>query len=265
LSSNRSTPIRANDASLSNHMLRVEDNSRSVKLRRLRRYPWRYSLPGGGNCVEVQSGIMKKYLLPILPGLLVVASLASSPAFAVTLSPLENKGNTTYDPNTGLEWLDLRLTAGQSYQSIRNGWNGYTTSEGFRFATRNEILQLYLDAGATAVNSGWNSSNADAASRLLSLVGTTLSLTDLDRSWMFYDPSTEPSLPTSSYVPSAVFGVWKAQGGDQGTFLAPGIFPLLDYSSPEMASALVRAVPEPSSWKTLIATLGVGLFAARRR
>jgi len=36
LSSNRSTPIRANDASLSHHMLRVEDNSRSVKLRHCR-------------------------------------------------------------------------------------------------------------------------------------------------------------------------------------------------------------------------------------
>lgn len=208
---------------------------------------------------------MKQYLPSILRGFLFVAILGLSPAFASTFSALEDRGNTTYDPNTGLEWLDLGLTAGQSYQSIQNGWNGYATSEGFRFATRNEILQLFMHAGATAVNSGWNPSDTEAASHLLSLVGTTLSLTGLDRSWMFYDASTEPALPTSSHVPSAVFGVWRAPGGDQGNFLAPGIFPLQDYSSGEMASALVRVVPEPSTWMLCITALGVSLFVVRRR
>jgi hypothetical protein len=189
--------------------------------------------------------------------------LGLAPAFAD--SPLEDRGNTTYDPKTGLEWLDLGLTAGQSYQSIQNGWNGYTTSAGFRLATRNEILQLFIHAGATGINSGWNPSDAAAASHLLSLIGTTLSLTELDRSWMFYDASTEPSLPTPSHVPSAVFGIWRAPGSDQGVFLAPGIFPLLDYSSGEMASALVRVVPEPSAWMLCVTALSVSFFAAQRR
>jgi hypothetical protein len=206
---------------------------------------------------------MKIYLQSIFRRFLFVAILGLAPAFAGT--PLEDRGNTTYDSNTGLEWLDLGLTAGQSYQSIQNGWNGYTTSEGFRFATRNEIQQLFMDADGTGINSGWDPSDAAAASHLLSLVGTTLSQTDQDRSWMFYDAATEPSLPTSSHVPSSVFGIWRAPGGDQGTFLIPGIFPLLDYSSGEMASALVRVVPEPSAWTLCITALGVSFFAARRR
>jgi hypothetical protein len=206
---------------------------------------------------------MKMYMQSILRGFLFVAILGLAPAFAGT--PLEDRGNTTYDPNTGLEWLDLWLTAGQSYQSIQNGWNGYTTSEGFRLATRDEILQLFTHAGATGINSGWNPTDAAAASHLLSLVGTTLSLTDLDRSWMFYDASTEPSLPTPSHVPSAVFGIWRAPGGDQGAFLTPGIFPSQDYGSGEMASALVRVVPEPSTGMLCISALSVSIFAAQRR
>ncbi len=118
--------------------------------------------------------------------------------------------------------------------------------EGFRLATRNEVLQLFHDPGASGMVSGWNPSDAPAASQLLSLAGTTLPQLDLDRSWMFYDASTEPSLPASSYVLAAVFGIRRAQGGDQGTFTIPGIFPLRDYSSGEMASAMVRVVPEPS-------------------
>jgi hypothetical protein len=208
---------------------------------------------------------MKKQLSSIVIGWLCVTGLGSSAVFARPFIPLEDWGNATYDPNTRLEWLDLGLTAGQSYQSIRNGWNGYTTADGFRFATRNEILQLFFDSGATAHGSGWNVADAVAAGHLLSLMGTTLSLTDVDRSWMFYDPTTEPSLPSPSYVPCAVFGVWRAPGGDEGTFLAPGIFPLQDYSSPEMASALVRVVPEPSAWILLFTGLGLSLRAARRR
>jgi hypothetical protein len=194
-----------------------------------------------------------------------VNSLGLSPAFVGSLTPLEDRGNTTYDPNTGLEWLDLRLTAGKSYQSIRNGWQGYTTSDGYRFATRNEVVQLFIDAGATLAGSGWSSSDTAAAKHLLSLFGTTLSVTSADRSWMFFDPSTDPSLPGPSYVPSAVFGIWRAYDGDQAIFMVPGITATQDYSTREMASALVRVVPEPSTWILFATALGTKFLAVRRR
>ena len=164
--------------------------------------------------------------------------------------PLQHLNNTTFDPNTGLEWLDLRLTAGQSYSNVLNGWNGYTTSKGFRFATRNEIGQLFTNAGALYLEYPPSPSTGDlpAAERTLSLLGTTLPQFGESRSWMFYDPSTEPTLPSSIYGPSAVFGVGQIFAGypQEGFFMVPGIIPTRDYSSPEMASALVRAVPEPS-------------------
>jgi VPDSG-CTERM motif len=211
---------------------------------------------------------MKKYQSPVLLRGLLLIALGSCSVGATPL-PLEQIGNTTYDPNTGLEWLDLNLTAGQSYNSVLNGWNGYTTTQGFQFASRNEIIQLFTDAGATSIGfpSGpVNTANLQAATLTLSLLGTTLAQSSEDRSWMFYDPSTEPTLPSSSYVPAAVFGVGVIRAGypPEGFFEVPGIFPTTGYSSPEMASALVRVVPDQGSTAMLLsASLGVILIARK--
>lgn len=188
---------------------------------------------------------------------------------AATSSPLEDRGDTTYDPNTGLEWLDLSRTAGQSYSNVLNGWNGYTTSQGYRFATRDEVVQLFTDAGATYIGNpslSGEPANLPAATQTLSLLGTTLTQTDLRRSWMFYAPGTEPTLPSTEHVPSAVFGVGIVYAGssEQGFFLVPGLFPLQSYASPELASALVRAVPEPST-AALMGTLLLGVVWIRGR
>ena len=38
---------------------------------------------------------------------------------------LIDNGNTTLDTDTGLEWLDVTLTQGESYNSIVGGFGGY--------------------------------------------------------------------------------------------------------------------------------------------
>lgn len=212
---------------------------------------------------------MKKPLASLLLGWLLAAGAGVPAASASTPLLLQDLGNLTYDPNTGLEWLDLSLTAGQSYNSVLNGWNGYTTTQGFRFATRNEVLQLFTDAGATSFGTPTgpvNPANLQAANLALSLLGITLAQTDEDRSWMFYVPATEPTLPNANYVPSAVFGEGVIRAGypPEGFFMVPGIFPTVDYSAPEMASALVRVVPEPSPIVLLVAGLGLTLLVVQR-
>jgi hypothetical protein len=207
---------------------------------------------------------MKKQLRSIVLLWSLVIGLGAHRAEADVMVPLQHVGNTTYDPSTGLEWLDLSLTAGQSYASILNGWNGYTTTMGFRFATRSEVVQLFEDAGAAYIGFPPSPSTADlqSASLALSLLGATLPQSDESRSWMFYNPSTEPTLPTSAYVPSAVFGVGTVYAGypQEGFFMVPGIFPLQDYSSPEMASALVKVVPEPSAAMYIMMGIGLSLL-----
>src|SRR5579872_3798222 len=97
-------------------------------------------------------------------------ALGAHRADAGPLLTLENIGDNTYDPNTGLEWLNLDQTAGQSYDSVLNGWNGYTTTMGYQVATRSQIIQLFDDAGASYLGTPSAPTTADlqSASSLLS-------------------------------------------------------------------------------------------------
>jgi hypothetical protein len=57
-------------------------------------------------------------------------------------------GNTTYDPSTGLRWLDVGITTGRSYNDVLSNLNNPSdVVYGYRFATGNEIGQLFIDAG----------------------------------------------------------------------------------------------------------------------
>lgn len=209
---------------------------------------------------------MKKCLSAVWLAFCLVVALVARPAIGDPL-PLQHVGNTTFDPNTGLQWLDLNQTVGQSYDSILNGWNGFTTTGQFRFATRNEVVQLFTHAGAGSLGSPTgppNAANLQAGNLILSLLGGTLPDANGARSWMFYDPLTEPTLPSSMYVPTAVFGVGVVRAGypQEGFFLVPGSFPTRDYSSAMMASALVRMVPEPATG--MLACLGLIFLVGSR-
>ncbi len=55
----------------------------------------------------------------------------------------------TYDPDTGLEWLDTTITDGRSFTEVNAGWGGWTTFSGFRYATMAEVRALAVSAGVT--------------------------------------------------------------------------------------------------------------------
>jgi hypothetical protein len=142
------------------------------------------------------------------------------------------------------------------------GWGDYTTTGGFRFATRSEVLQLFIDAGASTIDvppASPTTADLPAATLALSLLGTTYTRPGESGSLMFYDPSSEP-LPPLPAVPCARISVYP----DEGLFMV-GTFAGPDYASPEMASALVRLVPEPSTTMLLAACIGLGLVVKKRR
>ncbi len=210
--------------------------------------------------------LSSKYLLPRV---LASAMLWLIPAEAQSALALVDQGGTTFDPNTGLVWLDLSYTQGISYNAILSGTGGFTTSQGYRFATQEEVGQLFLNAGALTLGfpvAPPVSVNIPAAQQALSLLGCTLTLSDIRRSWMNYDPASDPGVPSAEHIPTAVFGEGIIGGGypaREGFFLMPGLYPTRDYSSPEIASALVRLVPEPAS--SFLAGLSAAVFWARRK
>jgi hypothetical protein len=65
-----------------------------------------------------------------------------SPAYSL---PLYSTGYSTYDPQTGLEWLNLSQTQGQSYNSIVGGYGGYLAN-GWTYATTANISTLFDNA-----------------------------------------------------------------------------------------------------------------------
>ena len=59
------------------------------------------------------------------------------------------------DTNSQLQWLDLSITANQSYNDVSAQLLQGGTYEGFRYATRDEVFQLWSEAGITDTNFTW--------------------------------------------------------------------------------------------------------------
>jgi hypothetical protein len=95
-------------------------------------------------------------------------SITSAQSALVT-GDWKNTGDTlaTIDTDTGIEWLDLTLTANQTYNSVIGQLN--TTYAGWRLPTDSEmdaLLNAYLPSNGPAVNglsTSYTPSNADHA------------------------------------------------------------------------------------------------------
>ena len=99
------------------------------------------------------------------------SSVVSSASLVANDWHSSGDGLLTYDSVTGLKWLDLSYTFGQTL----NGVLGQTASgnplNGFRMATSAEVLNLYTDAGIHFGDSGYDAAQASAADLLQSFMG----------------------------------------------------------------------------------------------
>ena len=96
----------------------------------------------------------------------------ASPSQAV---PLVDQGSNTYDPNTGLQWLDVTLTQGLSYNNVTaNYLSTGGLYQGYRYATGVEVSTLFTDAGISNPYNGVPNGEASAVQALISLLGVTL-------------------------------------------------------------------------------------------
>ena len=74
--------------------------------------------------------------------LAVIASIFFS--FSVQAAPVDfvDNGNSTTDGLSGLEWLDVNLTAGRTYFDVSSQLSAGGEFDGWRYATANEFLQM---------------------------------------------------------------------------------------------------------------------------
>ena len=109
-----------------------------------------------------------------LAGMLLVGGVPCSIAHAVSLI---DQGSNTYDTNTGLTWLDVRLTMGVSYDNVEANYLGVgQLYAGYRHATATEVTTLFTNGGVTSPYNGSLNSEAPALDALISLLGATSSV-----------------------------------------------------------------------------------------
>lgn len=82
----------------------------------------------------------------------------------------------TYDSSTDLQWLDVTVTAGLSYEDVVNGvGNDWLDGYGFRYASVNEVDQFFRQSGWDGVPD-WRPESFLAATAILELWGSMASI-----------------------------------------------------------------------------------------
>ena len=99
----------------------------------------------------------------------------AAPALAVLVSEGGSFGaNTlTRDTATGLRWLDLTLSLNRTYAQIAQELGPGGDFAGYRFATGNEVEELWENAGIDTSTSLFVAQNHQPVSALAALVGQT--------------------------------------------------------------------------------------------
>lgn len=169
----------------------------------------------------------------------------------------------TLDTISGLGWLDLTATENESYNSVIGGFGGFTTTEGFRYATAAEIAALWGHAGIVDLTGTLVAANRTGVELVLLLMGCT---GNCGTGWDLYNGYSAESAIAGTHALSHV--QVSNDGVTARAFLDTGSNWPDSTTNSEIGSYLVRQeqapVPEPST-AALLALGLVGIAALRRR
>lgn len=87
---------------------------------------------------------------------LVATTLLAYPAISQASSVLIDQGDSTLDPSTHLQWLDLTKTQGLGADDLLGNVGVSYIADGWRYATAPEVSQLWIDGGFTYGSYGGN-------------------------------------------------------------------------------------------------------------
>lgn len=188
-------------------------------------------------------------------------------AIPTARATLVDHGPFTTDTATGLDWLDLPLTLGQSRDSVLAG--AYV-AHGWRYASDNEVSALFLGVGAdpAALTSYYSSRNYLPAKTLAELLGVTYGASNAQgRSYggigITDTATTVGTFRTALFQYDEVFE-GTAVVGVGGYMWVPWGDQWPHTGLPGHASFLVRStVPEPSSVPMIGLALAAWALASR--
>ncbi len=207
--------------------------------------------------------------------ILLLSVFAHSNAAFASLTKADLNANDqllTLDSVTDLYWLNLTVTMNSSVSSIESQY----TPLGFRFATLEDIAQLYTDAGIPIYHGNtepsWSSAQVPGVLLLQSLLGVTSS----DSSFTLSAGMAQPDSPSSAPRATLYYDKTGNLGADIELFFNTDInayatnaeFGSVPLATNSISGAyLVRgtAVPEPSSTISILGAGFVLLFGRPRR
>ncbi|MFT4585431.1 MAG: hypothetical protein ACI915_004287 [Gammaproteobacteria bacterium] len=115
---------------------------------------------------------MNKKLTGTFFAILVGVSLEASAALSSVDSSFGNN-TLTHDSVSGLEWLDVAITSGNSYDTVATQIGSGLIYEGFRFATRQEVYNLWDNAGLAHYLTGTGSQPNGDVNTFAGFLGNT--------------------------------------------------------------------------------------------
>ncbi|MDH5571631.1 MAG: hypothetical protein OEY89_07690 [Gammaproteobacteria bacterium] len=171
----------------------------------------------------------------------------------------------TYDSATGLEWLDITLTANLSYNEVTAELGAGGAYEGFEFASQQQVLSLFFAAGLPEEipNVPEFLGGGPEIQSLLNLWGVTWDLGTGDRTEFL--TSNTNGLVSGEHWAGRMFWLEVGDTGVTSEYMARSD----DYKNLTIGSALVRTaspVPVPAAlWLFASGLLGlVGITRHRR-
>lgn len=193
------------------------------------------------------------------------AGNATAAIFSADYSPGSGDGWLTVDTATGLKWLDVSLTAGQTFDEVRTGvWY----SSGFRYATKDELRSLFANAGTPDDGFDTSVTYPSETLRLAQLLGPTLVAPGRVTVSGFIGTDFSGQDITLGNHP--IGQVFVAQLGKvdylttYGEAHFTGGHPSSNQADATYGSFLVSSVPEPSTYAILLLGLAGVVMCTRK-
>ena len=221
--------------------------------------------------ITMRMGTVRSVLPALVGGALVALS-------GITQATMVDNTMFTTDTETGLDWLDLTETRGQSYDEVENQMGAGQRYDGWRHASRDEVRIFWQDAGGVGPFLGDAKGITNWVQQLQRLWGVTYPFLYLHPSGYLLQTSIAMTNEVAPMCASCNVWVYLSNNfnisdSSEGDF-ADAESINADYrwnAQLPIAHALIRnsatvVIPEPPTTALLaLSLLGLGFFGNRRR